>query len=438
MKQPSNPMHPSRRDLLSSGAAVAGALGLGALPASAAQARLATVKAPPKGPMGADETLRIGVIGTGGMGSGHIGGMLRSASEGRSNSRIVALSDVCKPRLDGNLAKVAAEQTDVKVDGYRDYKELLAREDIHCVLIASPEHWHATHAMDAIAAGKDVYCEKPMTLRLEEALWMHKSMLANPHMIAQVGTQYMMLSKYEEARKIIADGGIGHPTFSQTSYCRNSKDGEWLYGIDPVVQPGEQLDWERWCGPLGMQEWDTEVYHRWRRYRTFSTGIIGDLLVHMMTPMMYALQAGWPLRVTATGGHYIDKKMENHDQVNLTVQFEKEHTMTVVGSTCNEQGLETMIRGHKANIFLGGSNCVVRPERLFVDEIDEREINGNNGDVQDDLRLNWMNSVRTREPNKSPVSMAMQVMVIVDLATRSMWEGQAFTFDPKTMTASPA
>ncbi|MFT4540230.1 MAG: putative dehydrogenase [Planctomycetota bacterium] len=417
---------------------MAGALSMGPACVSTGSKDLPTIKAPEKGPLADGETLRIGVIGTGGMGGGHIGGMLRSAKDGRSNSRIVALSDVCKPRLDKNLEKVRAGQTDVEVTGYRDYTELLAREDIHCVLIASPEHWHAKHAMDAITAGKDVYVEKPMTLRLDESVWMHESMLANPHMIAQVGTQYMMLSKYEQARKVIAEGGIGHPTFSQTSYCRNSRDGEWLYGIDEKVQPGEQLDWERWCGPLGVQEWDTEVYHRWRRYRTFSTGVIGDLLVHMMTPMMYALQAGWPMRVTASGGHFLDKAMENHDQVNLTVGFEKEHTMIVAGSTCNEQGLETMIRGHEANIYLGSDDCVVRPERLFVDDIDERQLQGSSGDVQDQLRLDWMNSVRTRNPNKSPVSMAMQVMVVVDLATRSMWDGKAYTFDPETMTASPA
>jgi len=277
-----------------------------------------------------------------------------------------------------------------------------------------------------------------MTLKLEDALWLNELMKKNPHMRLQVGTQYMMWEKYKAAKMLIAEGKIGKPTFSQTSYCRNSKDGEWLYGIDPTVQPGEMLDWEAWCGPSGQAEFATEIYHRWRRYRRYSTGIVGDLLVHMMTPMVNAVDAGWPVRVTASGGHYIDKKMENHDQVNLTVEFEGEHTMIVAGSTCNEQGIEAMIRGHEATLYLGGNNCVLRPERIFSEEIDTLDIDCNNDSPQEKLRLDWLSCVRSREQNVSQVEMATKIMVIVDLATKSMWEGHAFTFDPKTMAPSVA
>ena len=92
-----------------------------------------------------------------------------------------------------------------------------------------------------------------------------------------------------------------------------------------------------------------------------------------MTPLIKAVDAGWPVRVTATGGHYFDKAMENHDQVNLTVQFEREHTMIVAGSTCNATGLEDMIRGTKGNLYLGGNNCVLRPEQAYADDIDPEE-----------------------------------------------------------------
>ena len=277
-----------------------------------------------------------------------------------------------------------------------------------------------------------------MTLSIEDALWIVRTLEANPHMRMQVGTQYMMLEKYQAAKRLIAEGKIGHPTLSQTSYCRNSPNGEWLYGINQDVKPGETLDWEAWCGPKGVAEWDTEVYHRWRRYKDWSTGIIGDLLVHMMTPMMFSLDRGWPTRVTASGGHYIDKEMENHDQVFLTVEFEKEHTMVVAGSTCNENGLETLIRGHEANLFLGSNNCILRPERIFAEDIDEETINCGQVNAQPALRLNWIECMRTRAMNVSPVTLAAQVMVVVDLATRSMWNGSAWSFDPATLTAKKA
>jgi predicted dehydrogenase len=235
---------------------------------------------------------------------------------------------------------------------------------------------------------------------------------------------------------MIREGKIGKPVFSQTSYCRNSKDGEWLYyAIDPAWEPGVNLDWERWCEPLGPAPWDPAVYARWRRYKRYSTGIIGDLLVHVMTPLIMAVDQGWPTRVVASGGHYVDKAMENHDQVNITIEFEGEHTMIVAGSTCNEQGLETMIRGHEATLYMSGNDLVIRPEVHWVDEIETETIQCPSIHDQDELRLNWMSCIRTREPNWSPVELGTKVMVVVDLATRSMWEGHAYEFDHETMTA---
>lgn len=379
----------------------------------------------------------MGVIGTGGMGTAHTGAFMNFNKSGAEQVEIVALCDVCKPRLDNALKRCTEGQSGVEVTPYRHSEDLLARDDIHGVLIACPEHWHAQMAIDALSAGKDVYLEKPMTLNLADAVRLYKTVKANPDLRLQVGTQMIMLPKYHRAREVIAAGGIGKPTMSQTSYCRNSKAGEWTYyGIDPRVVPGPMLDWERWCGPAGVQEFDPAVYARWRRYSKYSTGIIGDLLVHVMTPLMMALDMGWPTRVDAIGGHYVDKAMDNFDTVNLTIQFEREHTMVVAGSTANEVGLETLVRGHQGNIYLNGRNCVVRPERLFVDDIDEQTIEVPDiGNDQDQLRLDWLKTIRTRKAPASPVDLAMRCMVIVDLAARSMWEGHAFAFDPKTMAA---
>src|SRR5690606_30534136 len=128
--------------------------------------------------------------------------------------------------------------------------------------------------------------------------------------------------------------------------------------------------------------------------------------------------------------------MENFDQVNLAINFESGHQMVVAGSTCNEVGLETLIRGHKGNIYLGGRHCVVRPERIYSEEMDTQEIECPDiGNDQDMHRLKWLKCIRTREQPDSDIVQGTKVMVIVDLAARSMWEGAAFGFDPKTMTA---
>jgi predicted dehydrogenase len=429
-----------RRELLRSGAALVGLAAFGACNAPpAADKRAARVipKARARSGVQPGAPLQLGLIGPGGMGSGHIAGLLDARAKGREKLDIVAIADVCKPRVDGAVANCRKEQPGVEVTGYADWRALVARPDLHGVLIATPEHWHVPMAVAAIEAGLDVYVEKPLCMRHEDALYLRDVVNANDR-ILQVGTQYMMYPKYGYARMLIAQGKIGHPTLSQTSYCRNSKEGEWLYDIDASIQPGELLDWKEWCGSEGEAPWDPNVYFRWRRFKRWSTGIVGDLLPHQMTPLLHTLDVGWPVRVSAIGGHYADKAMENHDHVVLTIEFEKQHTMFVVGSTCNENGLEQLIRGHHANLLLSGNNCVLKPERVYSEEIEEQNIVCEGVDPQDLLRLNWMQSIRTRKPNQSRVELAAQAMVIIDLATRSLWDGRTWLFDPATQTARPA
>jgi predicted dehydrogenase len=391
-------------------------------------------KAQARPALGPSDPVRIGIIGTGGMGTGHVQSFMRIATQNRANVRIEALCDVCEPRLTRARDTVNKAQGG-EVDLYSNHKDLLARSDIHGVLIASPEHSHARLAEDAIKAGKDVYLEKPMTLNLKDALRLQKVVRENPDVVFCVGTQYVMTPSYAAAADMIREGVIGKPVWSQTSFCRNSKNGEWTYyTIDPAWDPKVNIDWEEWCEPLRKVPWNAEVYARWRRFRRYSTGIIGDLLVHQMTPLVRALDLGWPVRVVATGGHYVDKKMENHDQVNINVEFENEHTMVVAGSTFNELGLERIVRGHKGNIYIGDKTATLRPERLWVEEVEEREVEpaeAASGDEQTLLRLHWLDCIRTRQQPRSTVELGTKIMVIVDLATRSLWEGGAFSYDPE-------
>lgn len=442
--QPTPPI-PTRRQFLGATALAGAAAVIGASGSSAtaktASARLvptvrpARVKRPAPG-----ETIRMAVIGTGGMGNGHAHAFNSFAQRGEENLEIVAIADVCDERRAHCLKGCQDKRPGVEVQSTRDYREVLARDDIHGVVIASPEHWHAQHAIDALAAGKDVYCEKPMTLRLDQAMEVRKAVAAHPDQIFQIGTQMIMMPKFQKARQAIKDGKIGIPLWSQTSYCRNTPNGEWnYYGINNEWEPGKNLDWNAWLGHLGPREWDPKVYARWRRYRDFSTGIIGDLLVHVMTPMIFALDAGWPTKVTATANHMVDKDMENHDQINMNVVFENGHTMIVAGATNNEVGLETMVRGNMANMYLNGRHVDIRPERAYVDDVDREEIQcADIGNDQDKLRLNWLECIRSRQPAASNIDLASKVMVAVDLATRAAWDGHAYKFDPNTLKASQA
>lgn len=424
----------SRRDFLKATAAAAVVAGMASRDAEAAEDLEPIPQAKPRAPLGPEDVVKVAIIGTGGMGTGHAQAFARNARDGRP-VRVEALCDVCDPRVANAKAQVEKVQGGAEVPTYRRYQDVLARPDIHGVLIATPEHWHGRLAEDAIKAGKDVYVEKPMTLNLKDAQRLRKVADANPQVIVVVGTQFVMTPSYVAAETLITEGAIGKPVWSQTSYCRNSKTGEWTYyAIDPAWKPGDNLDWNEWCRPLGRTTWNPEVYARWRRYKRYSSGIIGDLLVHHITPTLKAINVGWPVRVVATGGHMVDKAMENPDQININIDFENDHTMVVAGSTCNELGLERIIRGHKANLFVGGRNAIIRPERIWADEVEEREVapEGEVLDAQEMLRRHWVDCIRTREKPRSDVELGTKVMVIVDLAQRSFWEKAAFGYDPRS------
>lgn len=436
------PVH-TRRTFLTAAAVLAGAGAVvGGRTASAAPARrFPDAKAKDRVPLKDGETIRMAIIGPGGMGGGHVNSFIALNNKQREKVHVVALADVNDLHAARAKADCDKNQPGVAVETYRDYTKMLARDDIHGVLIASPEHWHAQHAIDALLAGKDVYLEKPMTLNLDDALRLREVVLGNPSMIMQVGTQYAAQPKYLEAKKVIESGELGPALWSQIAYCRNTPSGEWnYYGVDPKWEPGVNLDWDAWCKPIGKQKWDPKMYIRWRRYRKCSTGIVGDLLVHEMTPFFVAMSTcGWPVKVTAFGSHMIDKDMENHDQVNLTVQFENGHTMIVAGNTNNENGFEKLIRCQKGNIFLTNRHCVIRPERAFEKEVENRTIECPDvGDEQDQHRVNWLGCIRSRQQPHSDIMQGTKVMVVVDLATRAMWEGGSWEFDPKTMKAKRA
>src|SRR3954465_8231358 len=226
MKHPST----SRRSFLKSSALTTAAAVLGA------PARLRAV--------GANDRIRIGVIGVGGMGTGHVGSLTKKSDA--ENIQVVAVCDVYQRRI--NRAKDIC-----KGDGYADYRRLLERKDIDAVLIATPDHWPSKPTIDARDAGKHVYCEKPMTHTVEQAIQVRDA-VKRYKKVFQVGPNGTGRDSYWKARTAIGDGRIGKVTWAHGSYNRNARI--CLFNehqkIDPTAGPdkaGEDfIDWNMWLG----------------------------------------------------------------------------------------------------------------------------------------------------------------------------------------------
>src|SRR5205085_7462015 len=201
------------------------------------------------------------------------------------------------------MAKEAA-----KCDGHLDYRELLQRKDVDAVIIATPDHWHAPMAIEALKLGKDVYLEKPMTHTVEEAKEVYETVKKTGRVL-QVGSQTTSSDQWWKARKAIQDGMIGKLLMSQGSYHRNSSEGEWNWPINSEAGPDAKgddfIDWQMWLGSAPKRPYNADRFFRFRKYWDYSGGIATDLFYHVMAPLNISWgEAQFPYPVVGTGGTY--------------------------------------------------------------------------------------------------------------------------------------
>jgi predicted dehydrogenase len=278
----------NRREFIRRGAAGAAGLGLflnGEYVAADAAAPLPKPAAP-------GDRVNVGFIGF-----GIRGNILFESCRKTGQANLVEVCDCYK----GHLER-AKERTDGKIDiNFAQYKKLLDRKDIDAVVIATPDHWHKPLFLDAMAAGKDVYIEKPMTHRIADGQGMIDA-ARNGKRIVQVGSQWISSSQNKIAREMVAAGKLGKVTKVMAAYNRNSSAGAWNYPIPPDLENGVNFNWEEWLGSAPQRPYDPERVFRYRKYWDYSGGITTDLFVHLITSIHFILGATMPSNVVATGG----------------------------------------------------------------------------------------------------------------------------------------
>jgi predicted dehydrogenase len=234
--------------------------------------------------------VRIALIGAGGQGSGDVHNALNAGGV-----ELAAVADI----YDGRLTR-AREVWGDRVFTTRDYREVLARKDVDAVIVGTPDHWHATVSIDAMNAGKDVYCEKPMVQQLSEGARMIEARKRTGR-ILQVGSQRVSSIIYAKAKEMLASGAIGELNMVEAWVDRNSAIGAWQYSVPPDASPAN-IDWDRFLGHAPKVPFEPVRLFRWRNYRDYGTGVPGDLFVHLISGLHFVTGALGPDRVYATGG----------------------------------------------------------------------------------------------------------------------------------------
>jgi len=404
----------------------------------------------------ASDRVRFGMVGVGMQGSG-----LLSTAIALPGVQCAAACDL----YDGRHVR-AREIAGANLKTTRRYQELLADKDIDCIVAAVPDHWHRKIVVDAVSAGKDIYCEKPMSHSVADGVAMVAAAKKSGR-IVQIGSQRTSSVLCAKARELVAKGVLGDLQLVEGSLGRNNPNGAWVYPPPPDVSPAT-LDWDTWQGDVAKRPFDPKIFARWRCWKEYGTGVAGDLMVHLISGMLYTWGINEaPTRVVAMGGIRRFKDGRNMPDVHmslfeygdvpvyirLNLGSETPEVLRFLGSKgileltegsvtfTGQAGVDTAPSYYASSFPQAMRNEYVakwhaendpRPgEELLRDAVSYR------GDSYDDTRPHlwkFFQAVKTRQAVVQDAVFGHHAAIACHMANESHFQRRAMLFDPATET----
>lgn len=334
--------------------------------------------------LGANDTLRIGVIGAGGRMR-----TLLDCADRVGPCKIVAVSDVYGPHRDAVKARTLGLATT-----HLDYREVLEK-DIDAVLIASPDHWHVRMAVDALAAGKDVYLEKPVTHTIEEGATLTHAVRSSKQ-ILQCGMQQRSWAHFRNAVDLIQGGSLGRVTQVRTYWWQNYQ-GQAMKPVDT-----QALDWKRWLGGAPDQAFSEEKFYRWRWFWNFGGGAMTDLFTHWIDVVHWAMKSDEPRQAQMLADKYFFEQWDCPDTVQAAFRYPGFDVVYegMMCSSIDDGGLE--FRGTEATLKVDRSGMSIYREGVQSKDnpiLAERSLrDGTIAHMQ-----NFFECIKTRKEPNAPV-----------------------------------
>lgn len=370
-----------------------------------------------------NEAVRLALIGAGGRGR-----RVMSEFKRDPNLRVHAVCDVYEPNLEEGLSEAGPG-----TKAYRDYRQVLDDPEVDAVLIATPEHWHHRMTLDAMAAGKDIYVEKPLCHTPEEGKELVEAQ-RNSDRIVQVGMQRRSYNLYLEARDLRRGGDLGTVRMVRT-YWLNSR-------TEPRRAPLKgPIDWKGWLGPAPSVPQDPLVFFNWRSLSAYSGGIAQDQGCHIFDSIHLIMDAGYPVSVNASALRPHVEGMDLPESVVVSAEYPQGFLAIF---TINYNAMRYAMRADQLNSYDGSlARMDIGREFLRVYPRDSpetaslaKEQPGGFAQATIDHVMNFLHCVRTRETPRATIEKGFQAALIVQLANISIREGRRVGWNAETLTSA--
>jgi predicted dehydrogenase len=363
--------------------------------------------------LGANDTLRVGAIGTG----GRMNDLLNAADKA-GNYQLVAACDVYGPRRDA-----IKERSKGTTTTHNDYREVLEQK-LDAVIIASPDHWHVRMAVDAIAAGKDVFLEKPVTHTIEEGAVLTRAVRSSKQ-ILQCGMQQRSWSHFRDAVDLIQGGSLGRVPQVRTYWWQN-----YLAWRERKAVDVQALDWKQWLGGAPDQPFSEEKFYRWRWFWNFGGGAMTDLLTHWIDVVHWAMKSDQPTNAQILADKSIFQQWECPDTLQAAFRYPGFDVVYegMMASSIDDGGLE--FRGTEATLKLNRSGFGVYHEGVSGRENPVVKADSFRDGTIDHMQ-NFFDCARSRKEPNAPVETGVAAARAGHIANLALHRGGQIVWPPK-------
>lgn len=371
----------------------------------------------PRTAWGANERIVLGHIGVGGQGKSNLGGFL-----GKKDVAVAALCDVDSKRL-ADAVELAGKKGH-SAEGYDDYRRLLDRKDVDAVVVSTPDHWHALISIDACQRGKDVYCEKPLTLTILEGRAMVKA--ARDHKrVVQTGSQQRSSKEFRTACELVRNGRIGKVQRVLVGINTPNHPGKPV----PDSEPPAELNYDLWLGPAPQRRYNkNRVHYNFRFFRDYSGGQMTNWGAHHLDVTQWGLgrDDSGPVKIDGKGTFHPQKWHEVSETCRVTHTYD-DGIEVIVGQGQKDVPNGTTFIGSEGRIFVNRGKLVVDPEELAKTPLPEGAVRLYESG---DHKQNFLDCIKSRERPICDVEIGHRSATVCHLGNIAIDLARPLEWDP--------